>query len=273
MGLLDIRDDPNYVNANEATKRAIFEQYSVDDPDYANANEATKAAIRREFGISTQAVAPTEVPVEASAVAPQALGVAREVVSNAPQIASSGLDMAKRGAQAVGNMTWQQGARAVADVGSMMAGHPPYATMFKMATDTATGTPIKEVVGNTVNAVKGGAGALASGARNVGGALLRGAMAPESAFLMPYQMAAYEQEKIRANPNAPGLENNPYAQMYRGEYATQGQAGAANARRAVVNAPYGNVTPEEKAILDEDKKRKMQMMMQYEAARRVLGQK
>ena len=30
MGLLDIQNDPDYLNANEATKRAIFDEYSKD---------------------------------------------------------------------------------------------------------------------------------------------------------------------------------------------------------------------------------------------------
>jgi hypothetical protein len=141
--------------------------------------------------------------------------------------------------------------------------------MFKMATDTATGTPVKEVIGNTVNAVRQGAGALGAGARGLGSALLTGAMAPESAIMMPYQMAAYEQEKIRQNPNAPGLEYNPYAQVQRGEYATQRQAGAANQRMAVANQRYGGLTPQEQAILDKDR---LNMQMRVQAAKRVLGQ-
>ena len=49
--LLEIYNDPNYQNANEATKRAIFEKYSGKDANYSNANDATKAAIRQKFGI------------------------------------------------------------------------------------------------------------------------------------------------------------------------------------------------------------------------------
>jgi hypothetical protein len=68
-------------------------------------------------------------------------------------------------------------------------------------------------------------------------------VAPESAFLMPYQMAAYEQEKIRANPNAPEYATNPYAQSYRSQDTatpiTQRQAGAMNARNAVANVATG----------------------------------
>lgn len=50
--LLEIYNDPNYQNANEATKRAIFEKYSGKDANYTSANDATKAAIRQKFGIA-----------------------------------------------------------------------------------------------------------------------------------------------------------------------------------------------------------------------------
>lgn len=93
--------------------------------------------------------------------------------------------------------------------------------------------------------------------------------APESAFLMPYNMAAYEQAKIRQNPNAPGLEYNPYAQTVRGEAATQGRAGAANQMRAVANMPYGNVNPQERAILEQD--RMMRQNIRKKAYDRVMG--
>jgi hypothetical protein len=68
--------------------------------------------------------------------------------------------------------------------------------------------------------------------------------APENAVMLPYNMAAYEQEQIRANPNAPEYATNPYAQFYRGEYPTQATAGAANQRAAVRNfATAGNPAP------------------------------
>jgi hypothetical protein len=58
--LTEILKDPNYVNANEATKRAIFNKYSAQDQNFAGANDATKNAIRQRFGI-------IEVPVEQAA--------------------------------------------------------------------------------------------------------------------------------------------------------------------------------------------------------------
>ena len=44
--LATILKDPNYVNANEATKAAIFDKWAPQDPNFANANAATQDAIR-----------------------------------------------------------------------------------------------------------------------------------------------------------------------------------------------------------------------------------
>jgi hypothetical protein len=89
------------------------------------------------------------------------------------------------------------------------------------------------------------------------------------ALSLPYMGAAYEQAKIRQNPNAAGLESNPYAQFVRGEYATQGQAGAANQRQAVRNQGYGALSQEERQILEQDK---IDQAMRLAAARKALGQ-
>jgi len=56
---------------------------------------------------------------------------------------------------------------------------------------------------------------------------------PASAFLLPYQMSAYEQARIRANPTAPEYANNPYAMQQRGQAPTQAAAGAMNQQSAV----------------------------------------
>ena len=93
--------------------------------------------------------------------------------------------------------------------------------------------------------------------------------APENAALLPYNMAAYEQEKIRANPNNPEYQYNPYAQTYRNEAKTQGQAGEVNRMRALSTMPYGNVTPEERRILDEDFK--MKDAIRKKAFQKVMG--
>ena len=48
--LADIIEDPNYVNANAATKQAIFDKYAAQDSNYTKANAATQEAIRVKFG-------------------------------------------------------------------------------------------------------------------------------------------------------------------------------------------------------------------------------
>jgi len=58
--LAEVLQDPNYVNANEATKRAIFDKYAPLDPNYAKANAATQEAIRVRFGVAPPRVAESE---------------------------------------------------------------------------------------------------------------------------------------------------------------------------------------------------------------------
>lgn len=49
--LAAILKDPNYVNANPATKQAIFDKFAPQDPNFANANSDTQLAIRNKFGL------------------------------------------------------------------------------------------------------------------------------------------------------------------------------------------------------------------------------
>jgi len=50
--LSSILSDPNYVNANEATKAAIFDKFSALDKNFTGANPETQQAIRVKFGIA-----------------------------------------------------------------------------------------------------------------------------------------------------------------------------------------------------------------------------
>lgn len=50
---LDILKDPNYINANPATKQAIFDRRVATLPEYRSANPATQADIRRRFKLET----------------------------------------------------------------------------------------------------------------------------------------------------------------------------------------------------------------------------
>ena len=76
--LMEILEDPNYVNANEATKQAIFDKYSALDKDFSGANDATKDAIRQRFGVPI-----TEAEPETSGIAALGHGVLRSIVPSA----------------------------------------------------------------------------------------------------------------------------------------------------------------------------------------------
>ncbi len=62
--LTEIIKNPNYVNANPETQRAIFEKYAPLDPNYSNANAATQEAIRSKFGITQSKFAPRATPAD-----------------------------------------------------------------------------------------------------------------------------------------------------------------------------------------------------------------
>lgn len=62
-----ILQDPNYLNANPATKQAIFNRYVSADPAYASATPATQAAIRARYGLEAPAAAPAAKPAAPAA--------------------------------------------------------------------------------------------------------------------------------------------------------------------------------------------------------------
>jgi hypothetical protein len=182
------------------------------------------------------------------------------------------------------NLTAQAGIAAARPVGSIAATQAMDLVKLGQIAGQITPRIAGEFLGSPIKSVKDLASAYVAGhpmagqalntpLKAVPGALMRGLggaiAAPESAFLMPYNMAAYEQAKIRQNPNAPGLEFNPYAQTVRGEAATQARAGAANQMRTVANMPYGNVTPEERAMLDEDAR--IRSTIRKKALEKVMG--
>ena len=71
--LAAILKDPNYVNANPATKQAIFDKFAPQDPNFANANPETQLAIRSKFGLTPvesgipAGRAVSQIPTEAGA--------------------------------------------------------------------------------------------------------------------------------------------------------------------------------------------------------------
>jgi hypothetical protein len=69
--LQEILRDPNYVNANPATKRAIFERWAPQDSNYTGANGATQAAIRERFGVGGAQALGAPTPITTPAPAPE----------------------------------------------------------------------------------------------------------------------------------------------------------------------------------------------------------
>jgi hypothetical protein len=75
--LAEVLADPNFVNANPATKQAIFDKWAPQDPNFANANPATQQAIMQKFGLGAPALPtalqpsipaqPTGIPTERKA--------------------------------------------------------------------------------------------------------------------------------------------------------------------------------------------------------------
>lgn len=75
---------------------------------------------------------------------------------------------------------------------------------------------------------------------------------------LPYIGASIEKRKIDANPNAPGLEFNPYAMEKRGETdasgkpLTAGRAGRLNARRAAGSVRWGEINQAVESDLSDE---------------------
>jgi len=55
MALEQLLQDPNYINANAATKAAIFDKFAPSDPNFVKANPKTQEAIKEKFGVSENA--------------------------------------------------------------------------------------------------------------------------------------------------------------------------------------------------------------------------
>jgi hypothetical protein len=91
--LSEILRDPNYINANEATKRAIFERHAPLDQNYTGANEATQFAIRQRFGVEGFGAPVASPPPEKQSafrqIADVPLGIAKGAVQGVRMIADA----------------------------------------------------------------------------------------------------------------------------------------------------------------------------------------
>lgn len=212
--------------ALDYSKLSDEELEAISNDDYTKLSDKTLRQLTRDP--SAKEVAPTgpdltpqALRTAAGAAAPVAQGAANTVGAMAS-------DWLKLGKIAYENVTPNTVKEFVSS---------PIKNTAGLASAYAAGHPLAGQVMNST--MKDAVGAVGRGAGAVGRGLVAGATAPESLMLLPYQMAAYEQEKIQANPTAPEYATNPYAQAYRGEYPTQGAAGAANRRQAIANAPTG----------------------------------
>ncbi len=84
--LATILKDPNYINANAATKAAIFEKYSAVDTNYTGANAATQSAIRQKFGIEDVQAAPEPEAEEPMGLMEMAGSAVKNIPSSAGEL-------------------------------------------------------------------------------------------------------------------------------------------------------------------------------------------
>ena len=96
--LASILKDPNFLNANEATKAAIFEKYASQDSNFAKANEATQEAIRNRWVSS----APQAQPQAQTGEDPEDQSILREVADVPLKIAGGAVTGVRMIADAFG---------------------------------------------------------------------------------------------------------------------------------------------------------------------------
>jgi hypothetical protein len=254
--------------ALDYSKLSDDELDAIANDDYSRLSDKTLRAITRDPGAKS-------APEPSMDFTTQAVRAGVEV---APQVGSAAAQTAKFGGglvssqvkdyATIGKILYQNA--SLDNVGQFLK--EPVANTGKAIGAYVAGHPtLSNITGSTPQQAVAALGRGAGNVANFGRTLAAGAVMPESAFLLPYQMAAYEQEKIQQDPNAPGLERNPYAMAYRGEAPTQGAAGAMNQRRAVMSMPITGVNAEEKRMLEEDQKRRLEMLTRYEAAKRIIG--
>jgi hypothetical protein len=267
--------------ALDYSKLSTEELEAIANDDYSRLSTETLNAIANDSGASksvdtsaptdpaeqalaTQAIATAIKPTMnvAGSVIEKAVPAAKFIGTNAKDIYDVGRNL--MGVQGSG---WAQMATQPLKTAKAWAqGHPNYGPMLERAGKAMANQSIAGVAKEAAGAVPGlarqGVSALGQGA-------LGAVTAPENLLALPYTMAGYEQEKIRANPTAPQYATNPYAQMTRGEAATQGAAGAANRRSAIGGQQYGGLTEAEQRMLESDR---LNMAIRLKAAKKVLGQ-
>jgi osmotically inducible lipoprotein OsmB len=145
--LASVLTDPNYVNANPATKQAIFDKYAAQDANFANANPATQEAIRQRFGVA-QARPSSAVdqipgygrPVPAAQIQQDAIPTRRQAIAQfiAPTVEALGTV----GGAALGTAAGPAGTVAGAGVGGVAGA--------VITNGSAAGAAVGAVIGGVV---------------------------------------------------------------------------------------------------------------------------
>lgn len=94
----DILSSPDYINANPATKEAIFNKHIASTPDFVNANSATQSAIRQKFKLDATAARGTALGEEPAGDMERRGFVSKPSLTLAPQVRArvSGAALAPR---------------------------------------------------------------------------------------------------------------------------------------------------------------------------------
>jgi len=175
----EILNDPNYVNANAATKRAIFERRIATLPEYRNANPATQKQIQTRFGVSAAAKAAPAPGREVSGAEAAVLGFERGMkpvaefarrfdplsYAGGALFGTKGRDAMERQLAAAGAQAQQTRPNYFAGgkiAGEIAATAPVIAAGGGMLTAAGRGIPIIERIGRAVSSGGIGSGRTAA---------------------------------------------------------------------------------------------------------------
>jgi len=151
--LTSILADPNYVNANEATKTAIFEKFAAQDPNFTSANPETQAAIRNKFGVPALTFETTEGgAATGNPLAARKYGGPKDTSRLDPLAAISG-------AGTIGTVTGALAPEILQGLSVATRGVPALAPLSTGLNIMAQGT---RQAGRTVSSIAGGVSGLAS---------------------------------------------------------------------------------------------------------------
>ena len=258
--LAEIAKDPNYVNANAATKAAIFERYSAQDQNYTGANEATKVAIRQRFGLVEAAKAAEAPPADGlgkrlAKGARHLLGPTVEALATAGG-AVAGATLGPVGAVVGGGLGYGIGTSALRAVDTLLGTAPPETAgdaLVRGANDVALGTAGGAVGHVAAPLIAKGAGRVTDIVTGKAGKVDAAGIARKAAgdkIQIIKNLNAKAPSNVTAGQAAVQAERTPYAAL--SEMAARRDSsdtffGLSQSQEATRNALLRKVTPDLKA--------------------------